>query len=155
MPKGVRCVRSLDEIGDDARIDAIVNLAGEPISNGLWTAAKRRKIIDSRVGAAEACLTLAARMITPPQAIVSASAIGWYGIRGDEELDETSSGSTAFQGRFALRSRTLRQRLKRWVFAAFSFASDWSSTAPAACWAGYSFRSSLALADGLAADNTG
>lgn len=102
MPQGVRCVRSLDEIGDEARIDAIVNLAGEPISNGLWTAAKRRRIIDSRVAAAESCLTLAARMTTPPQVIVSASAIGWYGIRGDEELDETSSGSDCFSRQVCL-----------------------------------------------------
>ena len=49
LPPPITLITSLDQIPADARIDAIVNLAGEPIGNGLWTDAKRRKILDSRV----------------------------------------------------------------------------------------------------------
>lgn len=89
-------VRSLDEIAADARIDAIVNLAGEPIADGLWTQSKRERIIESRRSVAEACRQLIARLHTPPQVFVTASAIGWYGIRDDEVLDETSAPADCF-----------------------------------------------------------
>ena len=42
----ITLITSLDQMADDTRIDAIVNLAGEPIGNGLWTEAKRRKILE-------------------------------------------------------------------------------------------------------------
>src|SRR5713101_3571839 len=45
----ITLITSLDQLPADAKIDAIVNLAGEPIGNGLWTEAKRRKILDSRI----------------------------------------------------------------------------------------------------------
>lgn len=96
LPAGVHCVSTLDEIAADARIDAVVNLAGEPLANGLWTKAKRSRIIESRITVTEACLALIARLTVRPAVFVSASAIGWYGLRGDEELDETSTGTDCF-----------------------------------------------------------
>lgn len=96
LPAGVQIVTSLDELAADARINAVVNLAGEPLANGLWTKAKRARIIDSRIGVTEACLELIERLTVRPSVFVSASAIGWYGLRGDEELDETSSGTDCF-----------------------------------------------------------
>lgn len=102
LPAGVRIVTSLDEIEADTRIDAVVNLAGEPLSNGLWTKAKRARIIGSRIGVTEACLALIARLASRPAVFVSASAIGWYGLRGDEELDETSGGTDCFSRQVCL-----------------------------------------------------
>ena len=96
LPGKVWTVGNLESIPSDTRIDAIVNLAGEPIANGLWTSAKRKRIIASRVGMIEACLTLVERLVVRPQVFITASAIGWYGIRGDEPLDESSDGADCF-----------------------------------------------------------
>ena len=96
VPGKAWTVGELDSIPGDTRIDAIVNLAGEPISNGLWTAAKRQRIIGSRVGLIDDCLKLTQRLIARPQVFITASAIGWYGIRQDEALDESSAGTDCF-----------------------------------------------------------
>ena len=92
----VRLIDSLDQIHAADRIDAIVNLAGEPIANGLWTAGKRRKIIGSRVDMTRAIARLVDRMEHKPRCVISGSAIGWYGLRGDEELGETAKPKDAF-----------------------------------------------------------
>lgn len=96
VPGKAWTVGTLDEIPGDTRVDAIVNLAGEPIADGLWTAAKRRRIITSRLDMVDACLKLIQRLIARPKVFVTASAIGWYGIRGDEALDESSDGAPCF-----------------------------------------------------------
>jgi uncharacterized protein (TIGR01777 family) len=89
-------ITDLDQIPADTRIDAIVNLAGEPISDGLWTRARRRKLIGSRVEMTAAVVKLIARLAHRPQVLVNGSAIGWYGLRGDEILLETSEGRDCF-----------------------------------------------------------
>ena len=96
LPAGVKLVTSLDAIPADARINAVVNLAGEPLANGLWTKAKRARIIGSRIDVTEACLELIERLTVRPDVFISASAIGWYGLRRDEELTEASSGTDCF-----------------------------------------------------------
>lgn len=96
VPGRAWTVGDLDAIPGDTRIDVIVNLAGEPISTGLWTKAKRKRIIESRTQMIEACLKLSQRLVRRPQVFITASAIGWYGIRGDEPLDETSGGTACF-----------------------------------------------------------
>lgn len=96
VPGKAWTVGSLDAIPGDTRIDVIVNLAGEPISNGLWTTAKRKRIIESRTDMIDGCLRLTQRLVRRPQVFITASAIGWYGIRGDEPLDETSGGTACF-----------------------------------------------------------
>lgn len=96
LPAGVKIVTSLDELAASARINAVVNLAGEPLANGLWTKAKRARIIASRIEVTEACLELIERLTVRPQVFISASAIGWYGLRGDEVLTEASSGTDCF-----------------------------------------------------------
>ena len=71
-------------------IDAVVHLAGENIATGRWTPAKKARIRDSRVrGTRLLCETLA-QLQHPPQVLVSASAIGYYGNRGDTVLHEDS-----------------------------------------------------------------
>ncbi|GIX49643.1 MAG: hypothetical protein KatS3mg131_3854 [Candidatus Tectimicrobiota bacterium] len=71
-------------------LDAVVHLAGENIARGRWTPEKKARIRDSRVhGTRLLCETLA-RLERPPQVLVSASAIGYYGNRGDELLREES-----------------------------------------------------------------
>src|SRR6185369_9447403 len=77
-------------------IDAVVHLAGENIAGGRWTAERKRRIMDSRAhGTRVLCEALAA-LPRPPRVLVSASAIGIYGDRGDEILDESSSEGSGF-----------------------------------------------------------
>jgi hypothetical protein len=70
----VTLITSLDQLSSDTKIDAIVNLAGEPIGNGLWTEAKRRKIVDSRVGITEDVVRLIGRLDRRPAVMLSGSA---------------------------------------------------------------------------------
>jgi uncharacterized protein len=96
LPMPLRVVGSLDQIASDTRIDAIVNLAGEPIADGFWTTSRRRLILDSRTGMTRDVVALAARLNTTPAVLINGSAIGWYGLRGDERLDESSAGTPCF-----------------------------------------------------------
>jgi len=76
-------------------IEAVVHLAGEPIA-GRWNAAKKNRIRDSRVqGTRLLCDTLV-QLVRPPATLVCASAIGFYGDRGDELLTEASAAGTDF-----------------------------------------------------------
>jgi uncharacterized protein (TIGR01777 family) len=92
----ITLITSLDQLPSRARIDAIVNLAGEPIGNGLWTAAKRRAIVVSRVDMTNDLVRLIARLDQRPHVLISGSAIGWYGMRQDQLLTEAAEGLTSF-----------------------------------------------------------
>jgi len=77
-------------------LDAVVHLAGEDIAGGSWTAAKKARIRGSRVeGTALLARTLAS-LDRPPAALACASAIGYYGDRGDEALTEESAPGSGF-----------------------------------------------------------
>ncbi len=96
LPAPVTLITSLDQLGADAAIDAVVNLAGEPIGNGLWTEAKRREIIASRVETTRAVVKLMARLARKPKVLVSGSAIGWYGLWQDQALTESAKAHPCF-----------------------------------------------------------
>jgi uncharacterized protein (TIGR01777 family) len=95
----VRIVTSLADIGGDTRIDAVVNLAGAPILGLPWTRARRAQLIGSRVEITRALADLAARLARAPRVLVSASAVGYYGVRRAEFVDEDASPSGDFQSR--------------------------------------------------------
>lgn len=94
LPAPLRLITGVDQISDNERIDAVIHLAGEPISNGLWTKNKKRKVVESRVRLTQAIVALAERMKTKPGCFIAASAIGWYGMRGGEPLMETHKAET-------------------------------------------------------------
>ncbi len=77
-------------------IDAVVHLAGEPIAPGRWTARRKREILESRTGSTRLLSEVLARLTTPPSVLISASAIGYYGNRGDARLDEESGPGSGF-----------------------------------------------------------
>jgi uncharacterized protein (TIGR01777 family) len=79
-----------------AGIDAAVNLAGEPIGNRRWTRRQKAKIVDSRVRGTLLLSQTLAGIPTPPRALVSASAMGFYGERGDDVLTEEASSGEGF-----------------------------------------------------------
>jgi len=76
--------------------DVVFHLAGDPIAEGRWTEAKKKRILESRaVGTANLVKGLAACGRRPP-VLVSMSAVGYYGDRGDELLDESKSKGSDF-----------------------------------------------------------
>ncbi len=75
--------------------DAVIHLAGESIV-GRWTAAKKRKIRESRVGGTLNLARALARTEEKPRVFVCGSAIGYYGNRGEETLSEESEPGTGF-----------------------------------------------------------
>jgi uncharacterized protein (TIGR01777 family) len=76
--------------------DAVVHLAGESIAGGRWTAAKKQRIRESRVDATRRLTETLTRLAKPPAVLVCASAIGYYGSRGDEILSEESAPGVGF-----------------------------------------------------------
>ena len=76
--------------------DAVVNLAGESIAEGRWTDEKKRRIRESRVKGTKLLGDALANLTVPPKTFVCASAIGYYGNRGDELLTETSAPGDDF-----------------------------------------------------------
>ena len=77
-------------------IDVVVHLAGENISEGRWTAAKKERIRSSRIDGTRNLVESLSKLSKPPQTFLTASAIGYYGDRGDEVVDETSSSGEGF-----------------------------------------------------------
>ena len=86
---------TLDAPPDLRGCEAIVHLAGEPVV-GLWTAAKKRRIVESRVLGTRRIVEGIAALAEKPEVFVSGSAIGFYGDRGDEELTEASPAGRGF-----------------------------------------------------------
>jgi uncharacterized protein (TIGR01777 family) len=76
--------------------DAVVHLAGENIASGRWTAARKQRILDSRVKGTKLIAEAVSRMDKRPQVLISASAIGYYGDRGSEILREDSPAGSGF-----------------------------------------------------------
>ena len=82
-------------------VDAIVNLAGESISganpvSGRWTAARKRRIVDSRVQAGQAIVQALKGATKRPEVLVQASAVGYYGPHGDEPVTEDTAPGNDF-----------------------------------------------------------
>lgn len=96
-------VTSLAALGADEPLDAVVNLAGESIAAGLWTAKRREALLESRLGVTRELLGLVDRLARKPAIWINASAIGYYGARGDEPLTETAPPGTGFQSELCRR----------------------------------------------------
>lgn len=75
---------------------AVVNLAGENIGSGRWTPKKKQSILQSRLDVGRAVVEAAKSVEKKPRVIIQASAIGYYGSRGDEIIDESSSPGESF-----------------------------------------------------------
>ncbi|MEI6454553.1 MAG: TIGR01777 family oxidoreductase, partial [Actinomycetes bacterium] len=85
--------RALEALGE---IEAIVNLSGAGIADRRWSTKRKHEILDSRVNATRGLLEASAKLNQPPKSFLSASAIGFYGNRGDVELDEESLAGEGF-----------------------------------------------------------
>lgn len=77
-------------------IDAVIHLAGKNLASGRWTEDLKREIYHSRVDGTQLLANALASLNNPPRVFVSASAVGFYGKRGDEAVDEESSPGDGF-----------------------------------------------------------
>lgn len=77
-------------------VDGVIHLAGEPIAEGRWTDERKRRIRNSRVIGTRHLIDGIAALRERPKVVVSASAVGYYGNRGDELLDETAAPGNGF-----------------------------------------------------------
>jgi len=78
------------------RAFAIINLAGENLAQGRWTKKKKQSILESRLNAGQAVVEAVKSVPDKPKVLIQASAIGYYGSRQDEPLDEFSSPGEGF-----------------------------------------------------------
>lgn len=83
--------RDLFSNSDDSRpFNHVIHLAGENVANGRWSAARKKAILESRVEGTRQLVEYLSTLATPPETLLCASAVGFYGNRGDEFLDEYS-----------------------------------------------------------------
>ena len=111
-PAKVRVGRPLpwQQIGEAASADAVINLAGENVGGGRWTEARKRRIIESRTQATTELIEAVNARPDGRRAFINASAIGYYGVRGDEALDETSPPGPGFLAEVVKRWEELARR---------------------------------------------
>jgi uncharacterized protein (TIGR01777 family) len=82
-------------------LDAIVHLSGASLAERRWSTARKRVLVESRVRSTETLARAIAACARPPGVLVSGSAVGWYGDRGDERLDESSGPGHGFLAELA------------------------------------------------------
>ena len=82
--------------------DAVVNLAGENISQGRWTGERKRRIRESRLNAGRAVVEAIEAASRKPRVLIQASGVGYYGDRGDERLTESSEPGADFLAQLAI-----------------------------------------------------
>jgi uncharacterized protein (TIGR01777 family) len=80
-------------------VDAVINLMGEGIADKRWDEGQKKKIYDSRIVATSNLIEVIKGLSKKPTAFISASAVGIYGNRGDEEINESSSTADDFLAR--------------------------------------------------------
>ncbi len=77
-------------------VDTVFHLAGEPVAEGRWNERKKARIRDSRIIGTRNLVTALRNLAVKPKTLVSASAVGYYGSRGDAELDENAAPGSDF-----------------------------------------------------------
>ncbi len=94
LPAAVSCIESLDHAAEP---QAIVNLAGENLADGRWTDARKQEMRESRLSITRDLVAFIGTCETAPAVLVSGSAVGYYGARGTEVLDEDKTPGDEFQ----------------------------------------------------------
>jgi uncharacterized protein len=79
-----------------AKTDAVINLAGEPVLAGRWTAGRKQAIVESRVKLTSAIASAIAHSPSRPAVFISASAVGYYGDRGDDIVEDDAPPGNDF-----------------------------------------------------------
>lgn len=92
----VLAVSDLAMLPESIGIDAVVNLAGAGVANALWTHGRKRALLASRLSATRALGALLSRLERKATVFVNATAVGFYGDRGDKALTESAPAGTGF-----------------------------------------------------------
>lgn len=92
----IPCVESLQQLSTTPVVDIIVNLAGQSLASHRWTDDFKKILIDSRVNTTESILRYIEKTAKKPRLLISGSAIGFYGPKGDEKLLESSEPTPSF-----------------------------------------------------------
>jgi len=83
-------------------VDTVFHLAGEPVAGGRWSEDKKRRILESRELGTRRLVDAIAQSSERPRVLVSASAVGYYGSRDDEVLDESAAPGDDFLARVCI-----------------------------------------------------
>lgn len=110
-------IHHLDELKTD-RIDYVINLAGESIGQGRWTAKRKQQLMKSRVETTQQLYRYLEKRQIFPKRIISGSAVGYYGIDPTEQWLETCTEQSAPQSIF------MSELCQLWEQAAFSFTQQ-------------------------------
>jgi hypothetical protein len=86
----------LDALTAGGPVDGVVHLAGAGVGDKRWTPARKRVIVESRTRGTDLVARTVADLDPRPAVLVSASAVGWYGDRGDDVLDESEPAGSGF-----------------------------------------------------------
>lgn len=92
----VRVIRALTEFRTDDPLDAVINLAGENITDRPWTVGRKQQLLASRITLTEELVALLKRRPQKPRVLISGSAVGWYGDQGDTLLEESATAHPEF-----------------------------------------------------------
>jgi len=94
--EGVVAISTLEDLPDSAYFDAVVNLAGEVVIGPYWTENRKKVLWNSRVGVTDELANFINRAVVKPSVFISTSAVGFYGNRGDNSIDENTPGAGGF-----------------------------------------------------------
>ncbi len=109
--ESIEFVRDLEQIADNHHIDAIVNLAGAPLGDKRWSDSYKTQLIESRLETTRRVIKLCDRLMKRPSVILNASAIGYYGSRGDHILTEDSTAGDNFSSKLCQDWEALSNKL--------------------------------------------
>ena len=90
----------------------VINLAGENIASGRWNKVKKERILNSRLNASQALRNAIKEAKQKPKVFVHSSAVGYYGNRGDEIVDEDSEGGEGFLVQVCRRNETVANEIE-------------------------------------------
>ncbi len=117
LPAGVKCIswESTELRSGLAGSSAVINLAGEPIASGRWTARKKVAIMNSRLNAAQRLFNALQGANTPPDVFIQASAIGYYGNAGNRLCDEKCPAGDGFSADVCVKWESYLEKLEEIV----------------------------------------
>ncbi len=99
LPDPVTMLTEFTDFDSEAPLNAVVNLTGAGIADRLWTEKRKRVLLDSRLDTTRNLVAWLAQRKQRPDVLISASAVGWYGMQGDRILVENSAPEDCFSHR--------------------------------------------------------
>jgi uncharacterized protein (TIGR01777 family) len=94
--ESVQAIHKLEQLTSSDTFDAIINLAGEGVADARWSKARKQVLLDSRINITKQLITYIETADKKPEVLISGSAVGFYGNRGDIKVNEESLGHVEF-----------------------------------------------------------